>query len=149
MSVNGVKETVTETMAESSPSKPVSPSESRRSSATSLKKQGSDFSQRSVQSWYSSQSLEEEYARVLDSAYSETTAAKTDSKTSITSQVGSITSIKQETSRGLGVEKKSSKCSINNKDSKTSLKSGSSVSSLNDANMKVLISLLLRTIILF
>lgn len=138
-----MKETVAETMAEYSPSKSASPSESRRSSAASLKKQGSDFSYRSVQSWYSSQSLEEEYARALESAYSEITTATTDSKTSMSSQVGSITSLKQETSGVLGVEKKSSKCSITDKASKTSLKSGSSVSSLKDANVKVLIKLIL------
>ena len=136
-----MKETFAETVAESSSSKPVSPSESRRSSAASLKKQGSDFSQCSVQSWYSSQSLEEEYARALESAYSKVTPAITDSKTSILSQACSTTSLKQETSGGLGVEKKSSKCSISDKASKTSLKSGSSVSSLKDANMKVLINL--------
>ena len=121
-------------MADSSPSKPASPSESRRSSAASLKKQRSDFSQCSVQSWYSSQSLEEEYARTLESTYSET-----GDKTSVSSQVGSSTSLKQETSGELGVEKKSSKCSVSNKASKTSLKSGTSVASLKDANMKVMI----------
>lgn len=138
MSVTGVEDTVAETAVDSSPSKPASPSEICKSSAASLKKQGSDCSQCSVQTWYSSQSLEEEYAKVLESAYSEVSAAKTDSKTSISSQSGSKTSLKQETSGSLGVEKKSSKHSITDKGSKISLKSRSgSVASLKD--MEVLI----------
>ena len=126
------------------------PPEPRKSSAASLKKEGSDLSQCSVQTWYSAQSLEEEYARNLQSAYSDATPAKSDSKASIVSLAGSKSSLKQETSESAVVEvqKKSNQCSIADKKSETSLKIGSgSTASFKDATTKVLLIIIIRVIV--